>query len=69
MDSGLKLYYPANSAFARALAIDPRDEIQQIMEDNADDFPWFGGPPTWVVDRCVTISKMYISNAKTNISI
>ena len=44
LDSKLILFYPANTAFARALATDPRDEVQQIMEDKATDFPFFGIP-------------------------
>lgn len=51
LDSGLKLYYPAKTPFARALAADPRPEIQQIMENGAEGFPFFGVPPSWVVEK------------------
>ena len=50
MDSGLKLYYPGGTPIARAIAIDPRDEIQQVMKNNAEGFPFFGVFPSSVVE-------------------
>ena len=50
LESGLKFYYPARTAFARALAIDPRAEIKQVMEHHAVGFPFFGDPPPWTIE-------------------
>ena len=50
LDSGLTLFYPANTGYSRALAEDPREEIQQVLKNHATGFPFFGVPPTWVVN-------------------
>ena len=50
LKSGLKLYYPSGTAFARALATDPRAEIKQVMENSAEIIPWYGVPPPQVVE-------------------
>ena len=50
LESGLTLFYPANTGYSRALAEDPREEIQQVLKNHATGFPFFGVPPPWVVD-------------------
>ena len=50
LDSGLKMYYPGGTPFARAIATDPRDEIQQVMKNNAEGFPFSGVFPPGVIE-------------------
>ena len=50
LDSGLTLFYPAKSGYSRALAEDPRMEVQQVMKKQASGFPFFGLAPSWVID-------------------
>ena len=50
LDSGLKMYYPGGTPFARAIATDPRDEIQQVMKNNAEGFPFSGVFPSGVIE-------------------
>ena len=50
LDSGLTLFYPANTGYSRFLAEDSKAEIQQVMKDQASGFPFFGVAPPWVID-------------------
>ena len=47
LESGLTFYYPARTAIGNALLTHPKEEIKQIMKNQADVYQFFGVIPMW----------------------